>query len=138
MKLRNFVSILPADPERCRDILSAPLAFLGEIAMGWGSWPERQRQTGCTVRRKATADTPVRGQKILRVEGPGFVGGAVWRREAGLWSCVEVTSTLSWMRGLDPDRTKVYLERRGWTYSWGDDTATNRKQVGLIREVAVV
>jgi hypothetical protein len=71
--------------------------------------------------------------KLLKVDGSGFAGGAVWERDSGgAWACIQATQTFSWMRGLSPEQVRAYLDRRGWRHSWGDDTPENRAAVGLV------
>ncbi len=55
--------------------------------------------------------------KLLRVEAPHFVAGAVWEFNHG-WQCVEDAPIIHWMVGKEPRQVKRYLERKGWKYTW--------------------
>jgi len=57
-------------------------------------------------------------ERLLRVEGPHFVAGAVWVPHGGSWACIEASPILRWMKGQTPAQAKAYLERKGWSYSW--------------------
>jgi len=57
--------------------------------------------------------------RLLRIEAPHFVAGAVCvHREAG-WFCSNTTAPiLRWMSGKSPEEVVLYLRRKGWSYSW--------------------
>lgn len=57
-------------------------------------------------------------ERLLRVEAPHFVAGAVWVRHRDSWVCIEAAPILRWMEVQTPAQTKAYLERKGWSYSW--------------------
>lgn len=57
-------------------------------------------------------------ERLLRVEAPHFVAGAVWVREGAGWRCVEVAPILRWMVGKPAPEVGAYLKRKGWAYEW--------------------
>ena len=60
-------------------------------------------------------------ERILRVEAPHFVAGAVWLDGDVGWACVEAAPIISWMWGKPSAEVQRYLNRKGWTYSWLPD-----------------
>ncbi len=56
--------------------------------------------------------------RILRVEAPTFVAGAVWVQRPDGWACVDAAPILRWMIGTKPERVKSWLDRRGFHYEW--------------------
>lgn len=59
--------------------------------------------------------------KVLRVEAPHFVSGAVWSFDWRTgWRCIEAALILSWMVGMSPAKVRSYLESRRWKWSWLD------------------
>lgn len=57
-------------------------------------------------------------ERLLRVEAPHFVAGAVWVPVGGVWSCTEAAPILKWMVGKPPAEVKAYLTRKGWSWEW--------------------
>lgn len=57
-------------------------------------------------------------ERVLRVEAPHFVAGAVWVLEGERWRCVTAAPILRWMINKPPDEVKKYLSRRGWGWAF--------------------
>lgn len=57
--------------------------------------------------------------KLLRVEAPHFVAGAIWKGPP--WRCTEAAPILRWMVGKNADEVRDYLTRKGWRWQWLDD-----------------
>jgi hypothetical protein len=57
-------------------------------------------------------------EKLLRVEAPHFVAGAIWQRSAGPWVCTEAAPILKWMINKSAESVRSYLERKGWKHQW--------------------
>jgi hypothetical protein len=56
----------------------------------------------------------MRTKRLLRVESPGFVAGAVW--EGG--RCVRAAPIIRWMVGCHPDCVKVAFLRMDAKWEW--------------------
>lgn len=56
-------------------------------------------------------------EKLLRVEAPHFVAGAIWVRD-GAWKCIEAAPILKWMVNESAETVREYLERKGWKHQW--------------------
>lgn len=57
--------------------------------------------------------------RLLRVEAPHFVAGAIWRRgPSGRWVCVHAAPIIGWMLLKDASQTGRYLNRKRWKYEW--------------------
>jgi hypothetical protein len=57
-------------------------------------------------------------EKLLRVESPYYVAGAVWEKKNGEWTCVRAAGIIKWMIGKDPVEVKRYLDSKGFRYTW--------------------
>jgi len=59
-------------------------------------------------------------EKLLRVVAPKFVAGAIWRKENGIWRCVDAAPIIKWMIGKSAEQVADYLKKKqpGWTHSW--------------------
>lgn len=57
-------------------------------------------------------------EKLLRVEAPHFVAGAVWEKKGSLWACVQAAPIISWMKGKSSEYVQSYLKRKNWRYQW--------------------
>ena len=76
-------------------------------------------------------DFDIAGQeRLLRVEAPHFVAGAVWRRGAEGWSCVAAAPIIAWMRGKAALDVGDYLKTKGWSYTW-TCSGNQRSEPGL-------
>jgi predicted dithiol-disulfide oxidoreductase (DUF899 family) len=66
-------------------------------------------------------------RKILRVEAPHFVAGAVYEQIAGSWHCVFAAPILQWAVGKPPHETRDYIKRKGWKFVWVTMTDSGRR-----------
>jgi hypothetical protein len=53
---------------------------------------------------------------LMQVKNEYFCAAAVWERVSGVWSCVEAAPILGWMVGMNKDKAKVELLKRGCTW----------------------
>jgi len=58
--------------------------------------------------------------RLLRVEAPHFVAGAVWAKDdKGNWYCTKETAPiLKWMINKSAGEIKNYLVKKGWDFIW--------------------
>ena len=59
---------------------------------------------------------------LLIVTAPDFTAGAIWERHPTGWNCVQCAPIIKWMRDMQPQAVKNYLERKGWEYQFMDGT----------------
>ena len=57
-------------------------------------------------------------ERLLRVEAPHFVAGAVWLREGEVWRCVDAAPILRWMLGASAAYAREYIQLKGWSWIW--------------------
>lgn len=55
---------------------------------------------------------------LLWVSNDYFTAGAVWKRIFGVWSCIKAAPIIKWMVGMNKDKAKLELLRKGCTYQW--------------------
>lgn len=107
----------------CWDISEAEYA---EDQDFWDDWRCRdcnpdyagalQRHRAGKQRQDATV--PVR--RLLRVEAPHFVAGAIWEKSPAGWRCIEAAPILRWMVGKDRTQIATFLKNKGYSWSWLD------------------
>lgn len=56
--------------------------------------------------------------KTLLAHNDYWFGKAVWSRKSGVWSCLETSPSLSWMRQIPFDSIKNELLKRGCSWEW--------------------
>ena len=56
--------------------------------------------------------------RLLRVEGPHFVAGAIWGKEDQTWLCFHAAPILRWMVGKTADEVKHLRGKPGWNLEW--------------------
>jgi hypothetical protein len=56
--------------------------------------------------------------KLLRIEAPHFVAGALWKKHNEEWQCFKAAPILQWMVGKPVDEVKRYIDRKAWEYEW--------------------
>jgi hypothetical protein len=57
-------------------------------------------------------------ERLLRVEAPHFVAGALFARSGIGWECTDAAPILCWMVGKSPTAIGHYLKRKGWRHEW--------------------
>lgn len=57
-------------------------------------------------------------ERLLRVTTDYFCAGAVWKKTAGVWSCVLAAPILKWMVGMNPDSAKIALIKMDAQFLW--------------------
>ncbi len=57
-------------------------------------------------------------ERLLRIEAPHFVAGAVWEKKGDHWNCIHAAPILSWMIGKSPESVVSYLKRKRYKYEW--------------------
>lgn len=57
-------------------------------------------------------------ERLLRVEAPHFVAGAIWAGDGAEARCVRCAPILRWMKGKRPIDVKQYLLRKGYSWLW--------------------
>lgn len=57
-------------------------------------------------------------EKLLRVEAPHYVAGAIWRRTENAWECVRAAPIIKWMVGKTPQQVASYLRTKGYKWEW--------------------
>lgn len=55
-------------------------------------------------------------KKLLRIEAPHFVAGAVFNMDKRI--CIKAAPIVRWMLGHSPASAMAYLERKKWPFSW--------------------
>ena len=61
------------------------------------------------------------GERLLRVEAPHFVAGAVFKKTDAGWRVVHAAPILAWMRKMAIEDIGPYLRRKGWLCTWHQD-----------------
>ncbi len=86
----------------------------------------RPRPPRLTVNRKiqirASQVTPSQSkpplERLLRVRTDYFCAGAVWRKTAGVWSCILAAPIIKWMIGMNPNTAKLALLKMDAQFEW--------------------
>lgn len=81
----------------------------------------RQKQSRCEARGQGgtlRCSNLFMNEILLRVEGRGFVAGAVFRKDGKKWFLVRCAPILGWMRGVAMNRLKQNLSARNLQWKW--------------------
>lgn len=56
--------------------------------------------------------------RVMQVSNEYFTAGAVWERRANVWGCVQAAPIIKWMVGMNSDKAKIELLKRGCRWEW--------------------
>ena len=59
-------------------------------------------------------------QKLLRIEAPHYVAGAIFKKVNDDWRCVKAAPIIKWMIGKSIKDISDYLSKKkfGWKHQW--------------------
>lgn len=61
-------------------------------------------------------------QRLLRIEAPYYVAGAIFEQRNGDWFCVKAAPIIKWLKGKYLEELSNFLNKRqvGWKHQWID------------------